>query len=119
MHRVKWKAGYTYPQVVDQYICYILNQFGTNTSVVFDGYTDKTTIKDHEHKRRKFRKLSPKCVVKEHTLAYKDQESFLSNGPNKPKCIALLIAALSNSRYNAKQARDEADWHYCYFFASG
>ena len=51
LHRVRWKAGSTYGDIVCQFSSYINQNYGICT-VVFNGYMHGPSMKDHEHMRR-------------------------------------------------------------------
>ena len=38
--------------IVQQYVKYVATHYGINAVIVFDGYTDRPSTKDHEHLRR-------------------------------------------------------------------
>ena len=51
LHRVRWLVGNIYKEVTMQYMSYVRHRYGTR-SIVFDGYSSRPSLKDHEHKRR-------------------------------------------------------------------
>lgn len=51
IHKVKWKKRGTYQDIVKQYVSYVRCKYGT-CCIVFDGYKQGPSIKDHEHQRR-------------------------------------------------------------------
>ena len=51
LHRVRCLAGNIYKEVTMQYMSYVRHRYGT-CSIVFDGYSSRPLLKDHEHKRR-------------------------------------------------------------------
>jgi len=53
--------------------------------------------------------MSADCFVDDLTVAYKDQESFLSNCGNKSRFLELLIARLRSHGYKVMQAVDVDD----------
>lgn len=42
LHRVVWQKNDTFHIVIHKYINYLSNNFGTNTVVIFDGYSDSS-----------------------------------------------------------------------------
>ena len=51
LHQVSWNKNCSYSEVIDQYCDYLQNNYGS-CIVVFDGYANGTSTKDHEHRRR-------------------------------------------------------------------
>ena len=49
--RVKWAEKKTYKDIAEQFVNYVRTKFG-HSCVVFDGYEQGPSIKDHEHQRR-------------------------------------------------------------------
>ena len=49
LHRVKWQKKTTYKEIAIQYVKYVRTWYG-DCCVVFDGYENGPSIKDHEHK---------------------------------------------------------------------
>ena len=51
LHKVQWLPNSTYEDVIQQYIGYVNKNFGSYafTKVVFDGYGNGPSTKDHEH----------------------------------------------------------------------
>jgi len=66
LHRVYWKAGSSYKEVVSQYVRYVKNMYGGGSTVVFDGYTAST--KDHEHSRREGGRTAAYTKIAEHSF---------------------------------------------------
>ena len=55
LHRVYWKTGSSYKELVSHCINYMKDIYGSGSTVVFDGYSAST--KDHEHTRREAKAL--------------------------------------------------------------
>ena len=51
LHRVRWSKGMKFSVIAETYVKYLRRNYHKNTTIVFDGYNDKST-KDHEHVRR-------------------------------------------------------------------
>ena len=81
LHRVKWGKKMPYQQVAKQYVSYVRGKYG-ESCVVFDGYEQGLSIKDHEHLRR-VKKVCADIQLSESMEAYKNQEVFLANEKNK------------------------------------
>ena len=79
----------TYNGIVQQYSEYLISKYGLCT-IVFDGYDNGPSIKDHEHMRKckttsAFVKIVPHALV-----VHKDQHILLSNEKNKSQFIHLF-----------------------------
>ena len=72
---VRWTKGSTYSDVCQQYVYYAGQHYGRSTVIVFDGYNNGCSTKDHEHKRRAIR-FAPDISVEPLTTAYRDQSGF-------------------------------------------
>ncbi|KAG1693168.1 Prolyl 4-hydroxylase subunit alpha-2 [Nymphon striatum] len=55
LHKVRWSTSVTYREVCDLYVNHIKSKYGIGT-IVFDGYMDGPSTKDHEHARRSINK---------------------------------------------------------------
>ena len=47
-----WKKQTTFQQIAMQCVIYVTHNFGKNVVMVFGGYPQKSTTKDHVHKSR-------------------------------------------------------------------
>ena len=59
-------------------------------TVIFDGYGNGPSIKDHEH-IRKTKTCSPDVDVKKYNPGYKNQTAFLMTANNKQAFVLLLF----------------------------
>jgi hypothetical protein len=111
LHRVRWLKNSTYLDVVQQYILYVKKEYCGNTVIVFDGYTDEASVKDHEHKRRAERvcAVSPNIAVDESRPVLFDQQAFLANSNNKQQFIQLLMQHLCDNEVSVMQSCGDAD----------
>ena len=87
LRRVVWDKQSTYQEIIHKYINYVESHYG-KCSVVFDGYQDGPSIKDHEHFRRLMKaSVSPNVSVHmENSVGSTSQKAFLSNVYNK-QCL--------------------------------
>ena len=109
LHRVVWRSNASYREVVQQYQNYIQSKYGI-CSIVFDGYGNCPSTKDHEHKRRSLKgKSSPNIFVQENISAYGNQHAFLSNDFNKKQFIKLLEFYLFADGHTVEIAPGDAD----------
>ena len=110
LRRVVWDKQSTYQEIIQKYINYVESYYG-KCSIVFDGYQDGPSTKDHEHTRRTMKsKRSPDISVHlENSIGDITQQAFLINGNNKQCFIDLLVRALSSNGHNVVQCRGDAD----------
>jgi len=108
VHKVKWQSCCTYAELAELYVNYVGRHFGHRVTVVFDGYGNEPTIKDHEHTRRSV-KSAPNIAVDEAKPLYSNQAAFLANKGNKKALIQLLAKYLTAAGHEVHQARDDAD----------
>ena len=79
----------SYSEVIDQYCDYLQNNYGSYI-VVFDGYGNGASTKDHEHRRRNKGMIFPYVKIELDMVAHNKQNDFLSNELNKSQFISLL-----------------------------
>src|SRR6478609_858755 len=82
LHKVKWQQSGLYADTLKQYAGFIRAHFGDSVTIVFDGYNNGPSIKDHEHNRRSV-KTSPDVLVDAGKPAFHNQSLFLTNDKNK------------------------------------
>ena len=95
LHRVKWGNKMTYQEVSKQYASYVRGKYG-ESCIVFDGYEQGPSLKDHEHLRR-IKKVCADIQLSESMEAYKNQEVFLASKKNKQQFILLISQYLSDN----------------------
>ena len=81
------------------------------SSIVFDGYQDGPSTKDHENAQRTMKsKKSPHVSVHlENSIADISRQAFLANSNNKQCFIKLLVRAFSSNGHNVLQCCGDAD----------
>ena len=107
LHRVKWKKHATYKEIAENYVSYVHTKYGS-CCIVFDGYDQGPSIKDHEHLRR----VQKKCAdiqLAESMKASVDQQTFLSNMKNKSQFITLLSHYLKADGQIVNNSTGDAD----------
>lgn len=97
----------TYQDIVKQYVSYVRCKYGT-CCIVFDGYKQGPSIKDHEHQRR-VKKSCADIQVVESMEAYVNQETFLTNEGNKAQFITLLSQYLECDGQTVFNSTGDAD----------
>ena len=90
-----------------QFSHYVKFKYGL-CCVVFDGYDEKPSIKNHEHQRR-LRKASSYVKVDLHNQISCSQKAFLKNSKNKGKFIELLSNHLANDRHYIRNSKGDGD----------
>ena len=109
LHKVQWLPNSTYGEIVQQYIGYVNKNFGSYafTKVVFDGYENGPSTKDHEHSGRG--PMSSTVEVRANLTVTVDQKTFLRNPANKMQFIRLLSQELERHNYASIQSKGDAD----------
>jgi len=113
LHRCIWNMEVdgkptSYACIVRQYVAHVVEKYGSNCVIVFDGYGNGATIKDHEHARRASKSCPDIDVTAEKTV-YRNQSAFLTNSNNKVLFVALLSEGLRLAGCTVCQATDDAD----------
>ena len=109
LHRVKWFPNAPYGRIVEQYQTYINTKYGFPCTVIFDGYEDSQSIKDHEHERRQ---TSTICANINITLAmesHPNKAAFLANEKNKQQFIKMLSNHLRAAGHIVEVSTGDAD----------
>ena len=110
MHVVAWQIPATYSVILDCYVHYVRRHYTSNTTIVFDGYDQTTTIKSIEQKRRATTtKSSADIEVMLDATTTTTQSEFLANPYNKAQLIKLLSTALMSHDVEVVQAEADAD----------
>ena len=60
LHKLPWTCPATFGNICDQYVQYVLQKYGQNCTMVFDGY--KSSTKDEEHFKRCVRTVGTTTV---------------------------------------------------------
>ena len=107
LHRVRWAKNAIYKDVAKQYVRYVRAKYG-QSCIVFDGYQQGPSIKDHEHQRR-IGKTCAEIQLKESLEAHNSQQAFLSNESNKSQFISLLTKYLKEDGQIVHNSTGDAD----------
>ena len=97
----------SYQEVVKQYVSYVRGKYG-ESCVVFDGYEQRPTIKDHKHLRL-VKMVCAEIQLSESMEAYKNQKVFLTNEKNKHQFILLISQYLKDNGQVVHQSTGDAD----------
>ena len=90
------------------YAEYVRNRY-SNAIVVFDGYGNGPSTKDHTHQRRTKGIVGTKVYFNEDTLFKSKKDLFLGNVENKQNFITLLANHLRNRSCKTIHADNDAD----------
>ena len=108
LHQVKW-TSHSISQIIQSYIKFVLSRFNKPT-VIFDGYGNIPSTKDHEHVRRiRGKKTSPDYKIMLDTKITCDRDTFLLNESNKSALIKLMAHEMAKSGIQTDHAEDDAD----------
>jgi len=108
LHKVKWMQNGTYCDILQQYVRFVHTHYGSDVAVVFDGYCNGPSTKDHEHMRRST-KCAADVILDEEKPSHRDQSAFLANENNKEAFVLLLIDHLQAAGITVNQALNDAD----------
>jgi len=93
LHKIRWTKSATYADLATQYVTFVKSKFGNNSRVVFDGYPNAPSTKDHKHKRRqsKASKIAPRVNLEAMKQVMFEREQFMANTQNKSDFVSMLI----------------------------
>jgi len=80
LQSVPWPVDATYDQVCDQYTSYVLDHYGPETVIVFDGYGSASSTKAAEQKRRAQQNTSADIVFELNMKTTTSKKAFLAYG---------------------------------------
>ncbi|XP_043506155.1 uncharacterized protein LOC122526681 [Polistes fuscatus] len=110
LHNISWPNGASFQEICEMYHWHIINKYGENSSIVFDGYTDEYTgIKSYERYCRREENMAPDIEFNESTFLTLSQKKFLSNVKNKMKLVQMLVVYLRAHGFNVKLAQENVD----------
>ena len=107
LRRVVWPKSGTYLDVVHVYLGYIQRHY-KDCVVVFDGYCNGPSLKDHEHIRRASAP-APLVSIEDHMPVYRNQSAFLMNCENKHCFVGMLSRHMKECGLEVLQAQNDAD----------
>lgn len=109
LHCVPWPKECTYGDIIQNYCSFVINKYGSNSTVVFDGYPLEPTTKGEEQARRSAKNTSCDIDFDLNTVCISKKLSFLSNKNNKRKMIIILSEELRNKGIVSVTAEADAD----------
>ena len=111
LHKVQWKKGDTFGQIIEAYVkkvkCYPGHCFAE-----FDGYGENSSKKNSTHLHRSTKLIPSHNIKLANHLPYScaSKEAFLANKNNKQAFINMLPDALSHDpRIQVLHAKDDTD----------
>ncbi|GBM44538.1 hypothetical protein AVEN_250526-1 [Araneus ventricosus] len=93
LHKVVWHRNMNFGDIAKSCLTYLQTHFGSNVSVVFDGYPSDVngkTTKSAEYIRRANLHSSHEIIFNEATCPEISEEQFLAHERNKVRFIDLL-----------------------------
>lgn len=112
LHKVIWHRNDTVRDIVAGYVSYVLNHFGKNTAVVFDGYPENAALRSTKSAERLRRCASLSCsdiLFDESTLIKVPQAKLLSNESNKRRLITIMRTEFERQGIEFHQSQEDAD----------
>ena len=110
LQSVPWPEEATYDQVCDQYVTYVLEHYGMQTIIVFDGYGNVTSTKVAEQQRRAQQNTSADIIFELEMKVTTRKKTFLGNATNKDRLIKKLMLKFEAKGMCVKQSTGDADW---------
>ena len=116
LHRVRWNnsnsSSCSFQDLCLQYTDHV-QKFHGQSKIVFDGYDDGPSTKDHEHHRRSLNKKgTAEVIFEESTKVRMKQENFLSNSKNKSRFIDMLCTYLCLCGHDVVKCKEDADTEF-------
>ena len=108
LHRLPWKRGSSFFEILCKYTEYVKNRY-PNVTVVFDGYETAST-KDMTHRRRNKGKQGVTAAFTKDMKLAVSKEVFLSNKKNKQKFIHMLGNELQMNGCSIFHEKADADY---------
>ena len=103
LHQVKWSRGDTIKKILNTYVRSVQVRFA-NPTLVFNGYGNDPSTKDHKHMRRiSGKKACEDLKVTPELKVTCDREVFLSNENNKCYLINMLSDKMDLASQYVKQ----------------
>lgn len=113
LHKVVWNRNDKFRSICQKYESYLRKHYGSNITVVFDGYpsdAEQRATKSAERFRRlKTYGTSADIIFNEETNVAVTQEKFLANENNKNRLICMLLQTLKQGGIEVQQATEDAD----------
>lgn len=111
LHSVTWPLNCSYGDVCANYVSYVINNYGTDCTVCFDGYTNVSmSTKVAEQNRRGDPNASADVIFDETTSVTNSRQSILANRNNKARIISKVMEGLRAECVRCCQSVADADY---------
>ena len=101
--RGTWPTASTYKQVCEAYVTYIVQHYGGQSVVVFDGYDSSASAQAAEQQRRATQPISADILFECDMTTIITQKAFLANSKKKARLIDKLTSKLQRAGVLVKQ----------------
>ena len=108
IHKIKWEKGMTYEEIALLYANYVVTKYGSNATIIFDGYESGNSTKDMTHRIRN-NATGPKINFNEKMKFQSKKDIFLSNSFNKQRMIYLIGEKLTDVFCTVVHSKADAD----------
>ncbi|KAK3919247.1 Histone-lysine N-methyltransferase EZ1 [Frankliniella fusca] len=110
LRHMVWPRPATYGQICSAYKSFVTRRYGSDATVVFDGYENThLSTKAQEQLRRVSGKTSPTVSIQAENVAASTQTHFLGNSANKANLIRMLTPVLRSAGLRVLQHPADAD----------
>lgn len=112
LHKVVWHRNHSVRDIVVGYVSYVLNNFGKNVAVVFDGYPEDAAMKNTKSAERLRRSASLSCgdiLFDEATFIKVPQAKVFSNESYKRRLITMMCTEFERQGIEVHQSPEYAD----------
>ena len=109
LRTVKWPTLASYQEIYDVYRAFVIKNFGTSATIVFDGYDCYLSTKSAEQMRRSKKNTSANIEISSNLPVTVKQSEFLGNAHNKKQLIFALSNILQREGIQVKHAKADAD----------
>ena len=98
-----------YDQVCDIYVRHVVNNFGTEVTVIFDGYREAMSTEVAEQQRRATQNISPDSIFELDMTVSTPHNRCLANRRNKAQFIGHVMTGLENVGVVCSKGPTDAD----------
>ncbi|KAJ8668754.1 hypothetical protein QAD02_000013 [Eretmocerus hayati] len=110
LHQISWPHSTKFSSIFEIYKNYIINRFGREAIVIFDGYSNEIIgTKSYERYRRREKNVGADIEIDDDRLCSLHQKQFLLNIANKYKFVHKLSSYLQGHGLEVSIAAEDAD----------
>uniref|UniRef100_A0A1B6EQB8 Uncharacterized protein n=1 Tax=Cuerna arida TaxID=1464854 RepID=A0A1B6EQB8_9HEMI len=105
LHRVVWGKGISFSNICNKYVNYVIANYDSTATVVFDGYPEVSIVrgtKQYERNRRSRKHVSTTLDISDNLVPSISQE-------NKRRLIGMLMDKFKSAHVSFKQAEEDED----------